>query len=45
MNCNTRRTASISEKTHAKNMQSFMQKIGRHRELWGGQKVRQNRNV
>lgn len=28
----TRRTASISVKNHAKSIQSFMQKIGRHRE-------------
>ncbi|BAL21548.1 hypothetical protein BCN_C2_09 (plasmid) [Bacillus cereus NC7401] len=26
-------------------MQDFMQKIGRHRELWGGRKARHNRNV
>ncbi|PEX25437.1 hypothetical protein [Bacillus cereus] len=32
-------------KKHAKSMQDFMQKNGRHRERWGGQKARQNRNV
>lgn len=33
------------EKPHAKNMQDFMRKIRRHREVWGGLKARQNRNV
>lgn len=45
MNLLLRGTASILEKTHAKNMQDFMQKIGRYREPSGSQKARQNRNV
>jgi len=40
-----RGNTSISEKNNAKSMQDFMQKIRRHRERWGGQKARQNRNT
>jgi hypothetical protein len=45
MNLLLRGTTSILEKNHAKSMQDFMQKIGRHRELWGDRKARHNRNV